>query len=291
MSERNFAAAYTENRRIREIEAFRPLESHIKIAKREKILMLTLVTKQDLWWQSREQVKEHYQNGEYSQFINNILLKKGSDSFQHEYLYETKELHDANAFISLLKDCTKEKIRITKEIRNSHYQLYTILLTGLFTAILSYNFYRSSLSRPIQLTSAHLLFSVALVILLFSFPLLYLPTKPKSFLAVSNHFRKRLVIFCWSVFGMCFLSFLTILGSSMYASMLILITFILTFVFIRRLQNMYSEMKVIDYNLAKVIRSTSQFREHIASVFVTKIKLEVTLTTAEDALENPRLYF
>lgn len=77
----------------------------------------------------------------------------------------------------------------------------------------------------------------------------------------------------------------------MYASMLILITFILTFVFIRRLQNMYSEMKVIDYNLAKVIRSTSQFREHIASVFVTKIKLEVTLTTAEDALENPRLYF
>lgn len=204
---------------------------------------------------------------------------------------ESKELHNANAFISLLKDCTKEKVRIIKEIRNSHYQLYTVFLVGLSTAMLFYHSYRLSLVQPIQLTWAHLLLSVTFIILILSLPFLYLPTKEKGFLAVSKRFRNRLIIFCWLVFAMCFISFLTILGSSMYASLSIIITFVSAYLLIKRLQRMYSEMKVIDYNLAKVIRSTSQFREHVATVFVTKVKLEVTLTTAEDALENPRLYF
>jgi hypothetical protein len=204
---------------------------------------------------------------------------------------ESNELQNANAFISLLKDCTKEKIRITKEIRNSHYQLYIILLVGLFAAMLFYHSYRLSLIRPIQLTSAHLLFLVTSIVLMLSLPSLYLPTKEKGFLAVSKRLRTRLIIFFWFVFFMCFLSFLTILGSSTYASLSIAITFILACLLIKRLQRMFSEMKVVDYNLAKVIRSTSQFREHIASKFVIKVKLEVALTTAEDLLENPRLYF
>jgi energy-coupling factor transporter ATP-binding protein EcfA2 len=86
MSEKIFAATYTENRRIREVEALQAMESHLKITKNKKVLMLTLVTKQDLWWQSREQVKDYYQNGQYNQIINNIQLKKGSDGFQHEYI-------------------------------------------------------------------------------------------------------------------------------------------------------------------------------------------------------------
>jgi ethanolamine utilization protein EutP (predicted NTPase) len=86
MSERIFATTYAENRRIREIEALQAMESHLKIAKSKRVLMLTLVTKQDLWWQSRELVKDHYQNGGYNQIINSIQLKKGSDGFQHEYV-------------------------------------------------------------------------------------------------------------------------------------------------------------------------------------------------------------
>jgi energy-coupling factor transporter ATP-binding protein EcfA2 len=86
MNEKQFATTYAENRRVREIEALQAMESHLKIAKSKKLLMLTLVTKQDLWWQSREQVKDYYQNGEYNQIINGIQLKKGSDGFQHEYI-------------------------------------------------------------------------------------------------------------------------------------------------------------------------------------------------------------
>jgi hypothetical protein len=204
---------------------------------------------------------------------------------------ESKELHNANAFISLLKDCTKEKIRIIKEIRNSHYQLYMVLLVGLFSSMLFYHSYRLSLAKPIQLTSVHLLFLVTSIVLSLSLPFLYLPTKEKGFLAISKRFRNRLIFFCWLVFVICFLSFLSILQSSEYASVSIMITFILTYLLVRRLERMYGEMKIIDYNLAKVIRSTSQFREHVATVFVTKVKLEVTLTTAEDVLEHPRLYY
>jgi hypothetical protein len=53
---------------------------------------------------------------------------------------------------------------------------------------------------------------------------------------------------------------------------------------------MWSEVKVIDYNLSKIIRATSQVREHVASGFGTRVELEVRLTEAEDALENPRLH-
>jgi hypothetical protein len=86
MTERQFTAIYIQDRQIREVEALRAMESHIKVSKSKKVLMLTLVTKQDLWWPSREQVKDHYQNGEYNQVISNIQLKKGLDGFQHEYV-------------------------------------------------------------------------------------------------------------------------------------------------------------------------------------------------------------
>jgi energy-coupling factor transporter ATP-binding protein EcfA2 len=86
MTERQFAAVYIQNRQIREVDALKAMEGYIKVAKSKKVLMLTLVTKQDLWWPIREQVKDHYQNGDYSQVIKNIQEKKGLDGFHHEYV-------------------------------------------------------------------------------------------------------------------------------------------------------------------------------------------------------------
>jgi hypothetical protein len=86
MTERQFTALYIQDRQSREVEALKLMESHIRVAKSKKVLMLTLVTKQDLWWPNREQVKDHYQNGDYNQVIQGIQLKKGLDGFQHEYI-------------------------------------------------------------------------------------------------------------------------------------------------------------------------------------------------------------
>jgi hypothetical protein len=86
MDERKFTLAYIEQQREREISALQAMESYIKVSKNKKVLMLTLITKQDLWWHSRSQVKDYYQNGYYNQIINSIQLKKGTDGFHHEYI-------------------------------------------------------------------------------------------------------------------------------------------------------------------------------------------------------------
>jgi hypothetical protein len=57
-----------------------------------------------------------------------------------------------------------------------------------------------------------------------------------------------------------------------------------------RLKHVYQNKKIIDQNLAEIIRTTSQAREHVYTGFGKKVELEVRLIEAEDALENPRLY-
>jgi hypothetical protein len=47
--------------------------------------MITLVTKQDLWWHQRERVRDHYMKGEYATCIDQVQSAKRSD-FRHEYL-------------------------------------------------------------------------------------------------------------------------------------------------------------------------------------------------------------
>ncbi len=48
--------------------------------------MITLVTKQDLWWNHRHELSDHYRNGEYETLIQSIRNKRGSNKFIHEYL-------------------------------------------------------------------------------------------------------------------------------------------------------------------------------------------------------------
>jgi hypothetical protein len=48
-------------------------------------VMITLVTKKDLWWNGRNLVKDHYASGEYEQIIQSVRNKIGSVNFVHEY--------------------------------------------------------------------------------------------------------------------------------------------------------------------------------------------------------------
>ena len=49
-----------------------------------KVKMLTLVTKQDLWWASKDDVKSFYTSGQYNDCIGNIEQQKGAMNFSHE---------------------------------------------------------------------------------------------------------------------------------------------------------------------------------------------------------------
>lgn len=85
MTPAQFMTAYLDNRRERELQIMRDLTPRLTDAKK-KIWMITLVMKQDLWWDNRQQVLQHYTQGQYNDYIKQITLKRGENNFAHEYL-------------------------------------------------------------------------------------------------------------------------------------------------------------------------------------------------------------
>jgi energy-coupling factor transporter ATP-binding protein EcfA2 len=85
MTETQFLAAYQEERRRIELDVIQRLVPRISDTT-QKIWMITLATKQDLWWEYRNDMREHYMKGAYNEHINAIRRAKGNRNFRHEYL-------------------------------------------------------------------------------------------------------------------------------------------------------------------------------------------------------------
>jgi hypothetical protein len=85
MSKEQFIEAYTSEQQQRELDVLKKLKPHLELASKNKTIMITLVTKQDLWWDRRYQVRDHYEQGEYEQTIQSIRNKIGDAHFTHEY--------------------------------------------------------------------------------------------------------------------------------------------------------------------------------------------------------------
>ncbi|MGB0930348.1 MAG: GTPase domain-containing protein [Chitinophagales bacterium] len=85
MNKEDFLMLYCKKQRGREIELLERLKTRL-IDTPKKIWMLTLVTKQDLWWSQREEVKKHYLESRYNKIIQEIVYEKGNQNFHHEYL-------------------------------------------------------------------------------------------------------------------------------------------------------------------------------------------------------------
>lgn len=85
MTPQQFIEEYAKDRRKRELDILKKLEPYLSISSQKKAILITLVTKQDLWWSNRLQVKEYYTKGEYNKLISEIQVKRGSANFIHEY--------------------------------------------------------------------------------------------------------------------------------------------------------------------------------------------------------------
>jgi hypothetical protein len=83
---KEFLDAYTKDKRKLEIDLLDQLIPHLRVASNSKIVMMTLGTKQDLWWQKRHLVKDCYQLGSYSESIQKIQNTLGQANFIHEYI-------------------------------------------------------------------------------------------------------------------------------------------------------------------------------------------------------------
>jgi hypothetical protein len=82
MSPEDAAEAFAANQRARELETLREYASHFGLAP-SKLSLLTVVTKQDLWWDRREEVRRHYE-GEYAQVVDGLRRRVGDKNLSHK---------------------------------------------------------------------------------------------------------------------------------------------------------------------------------------------------------------
>ncbi len=81
---KEFLQAFLKDRRSEEITVLNELAPFIK-ACNKKCWLLTLVTKQDLWWRNRAAVDNFYRIGDYGKIIKKI--QRGKNTLHHEVVY------------------------------------------------------------------------------------------------------------------------------------------------------------------------------------------------------------
>lgn len=80
-----FIEHYLRDRRDAELAITRELIPHLKIAE-GSLWMITLITKQDLWWKDRDTIRDFYTMGEYNHLIQELARSRGEQNFSHEYV-------------------------------------------------------------------------------------------------------------------------------------------------------------------------------------------------------------
>jgi hypothetical protein len=86
MTAKQFVDAYATKKLSVELELLNTLEPHLSLAHKKKVIFITLVTKQDLWWNNRYQVEDYYKLGDYDRKVQSIETQLGRNNFTHRYI-------------------------------------------------------------------------------------------------------------------------------------------------------------------------------------------------------------
>jgi hypothetical protein len=86
MTIEQFVNTYTAKQRLTELDLLKKIAHYLSLAHKKKVVLITLVTKQDLWWNNRYQVRDYYQQGDYNLNIQDIEAQLGRNNFIHEYI-------------------------------------------------------------------------------------------------------------------------------------------------------------------------------------------------------------
>jgi glycine/D-amino acid oxidase-like deaminating enzyme len=81
-----FMVAFLNDCRKEELAVLNRLSPHF-CANDRKFWVLTLVTKQDLWWDNRSTVESHYREGKYADAMEQIAKRIGAANFRHEAVF------------------------------------------------------------------------------------------------------------------------------------------------------------------------------------------------------------
>jgi hypothetical protein len=80
---KEFLKNYLQDRRNDELAVLRELAPHIRISP-GKLWMLTLIAKQDLWWDKKAEVERYYREGEYGAELQTMIGRQDPGRFRHE---------------------------------------------------------------------------------------------------------------------------------------------------------------------------------------------------------------
>jgi hypothetical protein len=83
-----FVDSYCNAQQAEELAVLRQLTPHI-MAGKGRLWLLTLVTKQDLWWTRRSEVEKYYLEGDYEAEIQKIVNQRGAQQFRHEIVFSS----------------------------------------------------------------------------------------------------------------------------------------------------------------------------------------------------------
>ena len=84
--ETDFLQVHLEEMRADELVVLDYLAPHLKEVSRKKLWMVSAITKEDLWHDSHDTVRNYYQSGHYDAKICEIRDTVGAMAFHHEYL-------------------------------------------------------------------------------------------------------------------------------------------------------------------------------------------------------------
>lgn len=107
MTSQQVMDTYLKQQQGIEMEIIRDLVPHLCAAK-GKLWMVTLITKEDLWWKQRVAVEHHYRQGKYAEHIQDVTKKLGERNFTHEYV-------SASLVMSNMTTTTGEPLALTSE--------------------------------------------------------------------------------------------------------------------------------------------------------------------------------
>ncbi len=79
-----FLADFAEEKRKDEIRALEFILPALESAP-DKLWLMTLATKQDLWWGSREDAQRFYTDGKWKELLTHVSSIRGAWRFRHEY--------------------------------------------------------------------------------------------------------------------------------------------------------------------------------------------------------------
>jgi hypothetical protein len=117
-SKEEFLNKYLNEKRADELTVLRQLAPHV-IASSQKLWMLSVVTKEDLWWLQKADVEHHYQEGEYGGELKKMLNQRGQRHFRHE-------LTLASLAITNFDTGRRERLKATTEGYDQVLQVATI---------------------------------------------------------------------------------------------------------------------------------------------------------------------